>query len=94
MRKSKASIEKLIDMFTEIQDMKIDQNTEMHDMKSEIARNAIKNETARDAITDELLCAGLALPNMCADRVLAMCLPWVIVQLCSMRNLSLTQSLK
>ena len=58
LRKSKASIEKVTDLYKEIY-----LNTEIHDMKS---------ETARDALKDELVSAGLALPNMCADRVLAM----------------------
>ena len=58
LRKSKASIDKVTDLYKEIY-----LNTDIHDMKS---------ETARDAIKDELLSTGLALPNMCADRVLAM----------------------
>ena len=49
LRKSKASIDKVTDLYKEIY-----LNTDIHDMKS---------ETARDAIKDELLSAGLALPN-------------------------------
>ena len=49
LRKSKASIDKVTDLYKEIY-----LNTDIHDMKS---------ETARDAIKDELLSAGLVLPT-------------------------------
>ena len=58
LRKSSACIDKVMELYKEIY-----LNTDIHDMKSDIAR---------DAINDNLLAAGLAVPNMSADRVMQM----------------------
>jgi len=57
-RKSSANIQEAVDIYKEIY-----LNTDIDNIKS---------ETARELIRDKLLKAGLALPNMCADRVLEM----------------------
>ena len=57
-RRSNASIDKVMSLYKEIY-----LNTCIHDAKT---------DAARQAIIDELEAAGLALPNMCADRVLEM----------------------